>query len=88
MQLLAKQIVNPFETLTHADRPGKWRTLDLQLVLDIIQNVERRQALAVHFVDERHDRGIPHPADLHQFFGLRFDPFGIVDHHQAAVDGG
>ncbi len=44
--------------------------------------------VAVELVDEGHDRGVAHAADLHQLFGLGVDPLAAVDHHQGAVHGG
>ena len=58
------------------------------LILNLTKDVQRRHSLAVKFVDECNYRGIAHPANFHEFFGLGFHPLGIVDHHQGAVHGG
>ena len=42
----------------------------------------------VQLVDEGHDRGVAHPADLHELLGLGLDPLAAVDDHQRAVHGG
>ncbi len=42
----------------------------------------------VELVDEGHDRGVAHPADLHELLRLGLDPLAAVDDHQRAVHGG
>jgi hypothetical protein len=58
------------------------------LLLDVVDQVERLQALAVELVDERDDRGVAQAADLDQLLGALLDALGAVDHHQRGVDGG
>ena len=65
MQFFIVEIINAFETLAHADRPGKGRAFDLQLIFDIRQNIQRRQAIAVQFINESYDRRIAQAADIH-----------------------
>jgi len=86
--LLAVQVVDALEPLAHADRPAERHAFDLQLFLDVGQEVQRLHALAVELIDEGDDRGVAHPADLHQLGGLSFDALGAVDHHQGRVHGG
>ena len=80
------EVVNALESRAGADGPGEWTDLDLQLLFDLIQQVERVLARTVELVDEDHYRGVAHPAHLHQLSGLRLDAFGSVDHDDDAVD--
>ena len=80
------EIVNAFESRAGADGPCERTDLDLQLLLDLVQQVERILARTVELVDEDHHRSIPHPAHLHQLSSLCLDAFGSVDHDDDAVD--
>ena len=44
--------------------------------------------LAVHLVDEGHDRDVAQPADLEQLERLRLDALGGVQHHDRRIDRG
>ena len=82
MHLIFQQVIDPLEGPAHADRPGDGRALDLQDVLDFIQNLQRRAAVAVHLVDEGEDGRSTQPTDLHQLDGSRLDAARDVDDHQ------
>ena len=88
MQFFIVKIINAFKTFAHADRPGQGRAFNLQFVFDIRQNIQRRQAIAVHFVNKSYNRRIAQAADFHELLGLRLHAFGAVNHHQRAVHGG
>ena len=88
VERLPVEVVDPLEVLPHADRPGERGALDLELVLDVGQDFHRVHPVPVQLVDEGHDRGVAHPADLHELLGLGLDPLAAVDDHQRAVHGG
>ncbi len=81
------QVVDPPEPLAHTDGPGQGRAFNLKFVLDIIQDIEGSHSFTVKLVHKCYYRGIPHPANFHQFLGLRLDPFCAVNYHQCAVNG-
>ena len=70
------------------DRPDHRRAFELQLVGDLVEQLERIARLAVHLVDEGHDRDVAQAADLEQLARLRLDALGRVDHHHRGVGGG
>jgi hypothetical protein len=41
-----------------ADRPGHRRAVERQLLLDLVEDLERDRGLAVHLVDEGDDRDV------------------------------
>ena len=67
-------------------RPGDRRGVERQRLLDLVDEVERVAALAVHLVDEGNDRDVAQPADLEQLARSRLDALGGVDHHHRRVD--
>jgi len=81
------EVVDPLEILSHPDGPGERRALDLELVLDVGEDLHRLHPVPVELVDEGHDRGVAHPADLHELLRLRLDPLPAVDDHQRTVHG-
>ena len=68
------------------DRPGDRRGIERERLLDLVDQVERVAALAVHLVDEGDDRNVAQPADLEQLARPRLDAFGRVDHHHGRID--
>ena len=76
------------EIAAAADRPVHRRGVERQRLLDLVEQVERIAALAVHLVDEGDDRDVAQPADLEQLAGARLDALGGVDHHDGGVDRG
>ena len=79
------EMINAFEQLAAADRPGNRRAADFQLVLDFIQQLHRIADITVEFVHKGEDRRIAQTGDFHQLTGPIFDAFCRVNHHQAAV---
>ncbi len=61
---------------------------ELQHLLDLVEQLERRAALAVELVDEGHDRRVAQPADFHQLDRALLDALGAVDHHQRRIHRG
>ena len=53
----------------------------LEVALDLVHEVERVAAVAVHLVDEGDDRDVAQPADLEELAGLGLDALGGVDDH-------
>jgi len=87
MELLPVEVVDTLEGLAHADGPGHGSAFDLQFFFDLGQDVEGFHTFAIEFVDEGDQRRVAHPAHLHQFFGLGFNPFGVVDNHDRRING-
>ena len=82
------QVIGAGEVAALPDRPGHRRGVERQRLLDLVEDLERVAALAVHLVDEGDDRNVAQPADLEQLAGARLDALGGVDHHHRGVDGG
>ena len=59
----------------------------MQLLLHLVQQVERLLRGAVQLVDEDDHRRLPHPADLHQLARLRLDALRSVDDDDDRIDG-
>ena len=86
-QAAAPDVVGAGERSAAADGPVERRGVERQRLLDLIDEVERIARLAVHLVDEGHDRDVAQPANLEQFAGARLDALGGVDHHHRRIDG-
>ena len=86
MEFPAVEIVDPFETLPHAYRPGERRTLDLELVFYLGQDIERPHTFPIQLVDEGDNGSVAHSADLHQLLCLRLHSLHAVNDHQSAID--
>ena len=69
------------------DRPGGRRGAQADLLLDLVEQLERIHAGPVELVEEGDHRQIPRPADLEQLERLGFDALGRVEHHHDRVDG-
>ena len=82
------QIVGAGELGRPPDRPGHRRGVQRQRRGDLVQQLERVAALAVHLVDEGDDRDVAQAADLEQLAGARLDALGGVDHHDGGIDRG
>ena len=68
------------------DRPCDRGSVERQRFFDLVDQVERIAAFAVHLVDECDDRNVAQPAHLEKLARARFDAFGAVDHHDRRVD--
>ncbi len=88
VELLLVDIIDALELGTLVDGPRQGADLDFQFLLQLVQQVERVAALAVHLVDEDDDGSIPHAAHRHQFAGLRLHTLGSVHHDDGRVDSG
>ena len=84
--LAGRDIVGADEVAALPDRPGHRRGIERQRLLDLVEQIERIAALAVHLVDEGDDRNVAQPADLEQLAGARLDALGGVDHHHRGID--
>ena len=80
------EVVNAFEQLAAANRPGNRRTADFQLALNFIQHFHRIADITVEFVHEGQDRRITQTGDFHQLAGTILYAFRGVDNHQTTVD--
>ena len=87
VQLPVDEVVDALEALAHADRPGPRHAGDAELVLDLVEQLERGSALAVELVDEGDDRRVAHATDPDQLLGPRLDALGPIDDHERRVDG-
>ena len=83
-----EQVVDALQLPAHADRPRHGRARDLQHFLDFIEQLHRLAAFAIELVDERHDRGVAQPANLHEFDRPLLDALRAVDDHQRRVHRG
>src|SRR5205814_4305964 len=73
---------------SHADRPARRRRIERQILLDLVDQVERVAALTVELVDKGDNRYIPQAADLEQFSRLLLGAARRVEHHDGTVDRG
>ncbi len=62
------------------------RGVERQRLFDLVKQIERIAAFAVHLVDEGDDRNVAQPAHLEQLAGPRLDAFGGIDHHHGGID--
>ena len=84
----ALQVQDTLERAAHADRPAHRRDIQREHVGDLVEQFERRAALAIDLVDEGDDRHRAQPAHLEQFARLRLDAARRVDHHHRRIDSG
>ena len=85
IQFLFIYIIDATEPLSHVDRPAQRAHIDMQLLFDLVQQVERVLTVAVHLID-KHDHGsLTHTADFHQLTGLGFHTFCGIDHDNNAI---
>ncbi len=82
------QVIHALQPLAHPDRPGHRRAGNAQHRLHLVQQLDRRAALAIELVDEGHDRRVAQPAHLHQLDRAFFHTLGAVDHHQRRIHRG
>ena len=80
------QMIGAGKGLAPADRPGDRRGVERQLLLDLVEDLERIAAFAVHLVDEGDDRDVAQAADLEQLQRARLDALGGVDDHDRGID--
>ena len=83
---VAGEIVGAGKAAPAPDRPGHRRRVEGERLLDLVEEVERVAALAVHLVDEGDDRDVAQAADLEQLAGARLDALRGVDHHHGGID--
>ena len=84
-EYIAHQVQHAGKTLATGRRPVEGRRVKLQLVLDLVEQRDRLQRLAVHLVDEGDDRDVPHPADFKQFQRLGLDTLCGIEYHDGAI---
>ena len=87
-QFIRLQIDHALETLAGADRPLHRHGIKRQLVLDVLQQIDRIKRLAVHLVDQCDNRDVAQTADLDQFERSGLHALGGVEHHDRAVGSG
>ncbi len=78
-------MIGAAESLGAADRPGDRGGVQRKLLFDLIQDLERVSAFAVHLVDEGDDRDVAHAADFEELQRTRLDALGGVDDHDSCV---
>ncbi len=87
-QTVVQEVKHAAESLAHADGPCHRRTVDLQRLLDLLQDLERATHLPIELVDERNDRRMSQATDFEQLDRLRLDTFRCIDDHDGGIDGG
>ena len=80
------KVVGAGEIAAAANRPGHRRGIERQRLFDLVEQLERIAALAIHLVDEGDDRNVAQAADLEKLACARLDALGGVDHHDRRVD--
>ena len=70
------------------DRPGDGGDHEADLLLDLVEQLERVTARPVPLVDEREQRELALAAHVEQLQRLRLDALGRVEHHHRGVGGG
>ena len=65
IELVFVDVVHTFELCSLVNGPGQWANLDFQLLFQLVEQVKRVAAFAVHFVDENNDGCISHPTYVH-----------------------
>ena len=81
-------IDDPAEVAGDADRPGDRRDDEPDLLLDLVEQLERVASRPVPLVDEGEQRQLALAAHLEELEGLRLDALGRVEHHDRGVGGG
>ena len=76
-------VVNALEILAGANGPVHGISLNAQLPLHLVQQVEGVLGLPVHLINKGKNGNVPHGADLEQLPGLGLHALGTVnDHHR------
>ena len=86
-EVLFVEVVDALERGAVRDRESQRPHADLQLLLHLVQQVERLLRGAVQLVDEDDHGGFAHAADRHQLAGLGLDALGAVDHDDDRIHG-
>ena len=79
------QVNHTAKALPGCGGPIERRAIELKLILDLIQELQWVERLAIHLVDESDNRNVAQAANLKQFQCLRFDPLCRVEHHNGAI---
>ncbi len=86
MSAVVAQIVDAAKLASHADRPRERRAGDVEHGLDVVQQLDRRTAVAIELVDEADDRRRAQSTDFHELDRPRLDALRGIDDHERAVD--
>src|SRR5262245_10305608 len=80
--LAGGKIAGPGEVSATTNRPGQRRGVERERFFDLVEQLERVPAFAVHFVDERNDWYVAQPAYFEKLARARLDALrGVYDHH-------
>ena len=82
---LARAVVNAFKLPSAADRPVHRAGRNAEDAFDVIHQLERIERFAVHLINKRKDRNMPHHADLKEFDRLRLHALRSIDDHDRRV---
>ena len=84
-----RQVIGAGKRAAAADGPDHAaRRSSARRLLDLIEKIERFARLAVHLVDEGHDRNVAQAADLEELARACLDALGGVDHHHRRINSG
>ena len=86
-ELAGTPVQHAAEVAGLAHRPGEGSGPELDLLLDQVHQLERRQPGPVPLVDDRQDRDAAQRAHLEELEGLRLEALSGVDQHHGGVDG-
>lgn len=76
---MLEDVIHALKLGTDIDRPRERAHADLQLLLQLVEQVERVAALAVHLVDEDDNRSVAHTTHFHELTCLCLHTFCSVD---------
>ena len=82
---LCVAVVNALEIAVRANRPVDGAGADAKHLFQLLHQREGVFRRAVHFVHERENRDVAHPADLEQLDGLRLNALRRVNQHDGCV---
>src|SRR5690606_31828019 len=87
MNLVLDTVEYALELGPGTEWPVDGKGLDLKHFLQLVEQFKRWTRWSIHFVNERENRNLPHPADFKQFACLYFNPFPGINNHDHCIDG-
>ena len=88
VQFLLVDVVHTLELCSLIDRPAQRTYFDFKFLLQLVEQIERIAAFAVHLIDKDDNWCLTHAAHGHQLSCLSLNTFGSVNHDDSRVNGG